>query len=184
MFGSIICQGKGLLPSRDLTHGSLASLGVKKYYQLSGQAVQYLAACFKVAFPEYYKKYEVAFAVGQWSKSDPGPWIGQVIVWKLQVHAHEDGLDDGPTCAFPLGSFTGGRLYLPDLDLRFRYMEDFYFLFVFSHKNQLQAWGLCNLPVRRSLSCCQQVGAKRNSGSRWTYSWAYWTCIVFYPSVI
>jgi hypothetical protein len=74
---------------------------------------------FRVAYPAYYEKYRLAFEAGVWEEADPGPWLGRAIVWKLQVYPHRDGLDAGPAACFPMGSFEGGQLYLPDLRLKF-----------------------------------------------------------------
>jgi hypothetical protein len=74
-----------------------------------------LAAIFSVCFPQYYQKYRAAFDAGVWYESDPGPWLGRAIVYKLQVHMHQDGLDAGPCASFPVGYFTGGEAYLPEL---------------------------------------------------------------------
>jgi len=46
-----------------------------------------------------------------------GPGLGRAIVYKLQVDAHIDGLDDDPTAIFNIGSFKRGKLNLPDLGL-------------------------------------------------------------------
>lgn len=77
-----------------------------------------LSAMFKVAYPEYFEKYRKAFQAGVWEPSDPGPWLGRAIVWKLQVHVHRDGLDEGPAAIFPMGYYKGGELYLPDVELK------------------------------------------------------------------
>jgi len=79
-----------------------------------------LSAFFKKAFPEYHKKYSAAFAAGRWMEHDPGPWLGRAHVYKLQVHSHVDGLDDGPTAAFNVGFYEGGEMHMSDLDLKLR----------------------------------------------------------------
>ncbi|KAG1721947.1 uncharacterized protein EDB91DRAFT_1256291 [Suillus paluster] len=58
------------------------------------------------------------FDAGKWTVVDPGPFLGRVIVWKLSVGPHQDGLDEGPAVIFPMGRFEGGECYLPDLKLK------------------------------------------------------------------
>jgi hypothetical protein len=93
-------------------------MAVEHYYRASAAITQYLSTCFKASYPEYFETYSEAFKAGVWVTSDPGPWIGRAIVWKLQVHTHQDGLDDGPTAIFNCGRYQGGELYLPDLGLK------------------------------------------------------------------
>ena len=106
--------------SRDMAgRGSCtAEISLDRYYVGSRPVALYLSACFQVAFPDYYVKYRAAFEAGVWTAEDPGPWIGRAIVWKLPVRTHVDGLDEGPTAIFNVGSYTGGKLYLPDLGVK------------------------------------------------------------------
>ena len=92
---------------------------VKRYFVATEPLAIYLAELFKVSFPDYYEKYQHAFAAGRWfGPRDPGPWIGSTIVYKLQVLTHVDGLDDGPTAVFSFGYYIGGEMYLPDFGLK------------------------------------------------------------------
>jgi hypothetical protein len=50
---------------------------------------------------------------------DSDPFLGRVIVWKLNVLMHQDGLDESPTVIFLMRYFNGGECYLPDLKLKF-----------------------------------------------------------------
>ena len=93
-------------------------MAVRHYFETTKGLAFHLAACFEAAFPDYYAAYSHAFAAGQWVEEDPGPWLGRAIVWKLQVHCHLDGLDEGPTAAFNCGRYTGGEMYIPDLKLK------------------------------------------------------------------
>ena len=106
--------------SRDMAgKGSCtAQLYVRRYFELTRPVALYLSACFKVSFPEYHTKYTAAFEAGVWESEDPGPWLGRAIVWKLPVQTHMDGLDDGPTAIFNFGNYTGGKLYLPNLQVK------------------------------------------------------------------
>lgn len=81
-----------------------------------------LAAYFAALYPKYYRKYKAAFDAGVWIKQDPGPFIGRVIVWKLQVSLHQDRSDAGPTAAFPNGMYEGGEFYAPELDAKLAYV--------------------------------------------------------------
>jgi hypothetical protein len=91
-----------------------------KYYITSTETT---AACVRqmlqLTFPEEAERYERAFKAAQTLPYDQGPWLGRVVVWKLQVDMHVDKLDDGPTLSFCSGRFKGGNLYLPDLGLKF-----------------------------------------------------------------
>lgn len=104
--------------SSDCFRSGKGAHGMEHYYQASEPVALWLSACFKATYPEYFQTYSEAFKAGVWIESDPGPWIGRVIVWKLQVNTHQDGLDDGPTAIFNCGRYRGGELYLPDLGLK------------------------------------------------------------------
>ncbi len=93
-------------------------MAVRHYLEGTQNLALILAEAFRVAFPDYYSKYQKAFDAGVWYDEDPGPWLGRAIVWKLQVRPHVDGLDDGPTAAFNCGSYDDGPMYLPDLGLK------------------------------------------------------------------
>lgn len=43
---------------------------------------------------------------------NPGSFLGRLIVWKLAVYLHQDGLDTGPAAIFPIGHFEGGECYI------------------------------------------------------------------------
>ncbi|GLB45874.1 hypothetical protein LshimejAT787_3500020 [Lyophyllum shimeji] len=107
--------------STDIVRNANAAQTVEWYFQATQSMARRLAAMFKVAFPDYYQKYRRAFNAGVWTRSDPGPWLGRAIVWKLDVYMHRDGLDGGPTATFPMGAYQGGEFYLPDLRLKLTY---------------------------------------------------------------
>ncbi|KAI0076786.1 hypothetical protein K474DRAFT_1707849 [Panus rudis PR-1116 ss-1] len=111
-----------LLASSDLLgrHTSANSGVVRHHITLTRTLALRLSAYFKVAFPETHDKYRRAFDAGVYFPEDPGPWIGRAVVYKLQVDPHMDGLDDGPTVAFPAGYFSGGEAYFPDLHVKLR----------------------------------------------------------------
>jgi hypothetical protein len=108
-----------MVPSADMTgKSSTQSQAVEWYFQASAQVASTLAGIFSVCFPFFYEKYRNAFEAGVWLTSDPGPWLGRAVVFKLQVYMHRDGLDAGPCASFPMGFFTGGEAFLPDLEAK------------------------------------------------------------------
>ncbi|KAG2038739.1 hypothetical protein BDR03DRAFT_1009490 [Suillus americanus] len=111
----------GIHPSKDMVSGPRGAPHVYAYFKATETLALRLAAMFRVAFPEFYEKYRKAFEAGKWTVVDPGPFLGRVIVWKLSVLAHQDGLDEGPAVIFPMGRFEGGECYLPDLKLKLSY---------------------------------------------------------------
>jgi hypothetical protein len=70
---------------------------------------------FKAAFPKVYAQYRQAFDAGVWLQEDPGPFLGRSVVYKLQSKLHNDGNDVGPSASFPVGSFEGGEMLVPQL---------------------------------------------------------------------
>jgi|SRR5258707_7707321 hypothetical protein len=110
-----------MTPSGDILRSGKGAIGVQQYFASSAPVAFFLNELFKVSFPAYHEKYKPAFAAGRWVESDPGPWLGRAIVYKLQVDIHVDGLDDGPAAIFNVGSFTGGKLNIPDLGLVLEY---------------------------------------------------------------
>jgi hypothetical protein len=66
---------------------------------------------FRLSFPSFYWKYMKVFDAGKWMAVDPGLFLGRVIVWKLSVSPHKDGLDEGPAVIFPMGRFKGSECY-------------------------------------------------------------------------
>ncbi|KAJ6622388.1 hypothetical protein B0H10DRAFT_1678518, partial [Mycena sp. CBHHK59/15] len=85
------------------------------YFTITGELAIIVAACFKVLFPKYYDQYKEDFDRGVWDRTDPGPFLGRAVVFKLQVYVHQDGLDRGPTVSIPAGYYVGGAMHFPDL---------------------------------------------------------------------
>ncbi|KAH7092688.1 hypothetical protein BKA62DRAFT_626045 [Auriculariales sp. MPI-PUGE-AT-0066] len=108
-------------PSRDMTRKVETSAVLPTYYRLTAAAVTRIEILFKVCMPLIYERYRDAFRAGVWLRADSGPWIGRAIVYKLDVELHRDALDEGPAAIFPVGNFTGGNLFFPDIGLKFRY---------------------------------------------------------------
>lgn len=92
---------------------------VKFFLKHSELVASIVRPMLHLAFPKAAAKYQKIYNAASTFKEDPGPWMGRVVVWKLQVDMHCDGLDGGPTLSFCTGKFTGGHLYLPDLNLKF-----------------------------------------------------------------
>ena len=113
----ILLQNK-FVPSADFLRTADSMQAVRYYYSATRNMALQVAALFKAAFPAYYVKYKDAFEAGVWKAEDPGAFLGRAIVWKLPVLPHWDGLDAGPAVIFPVGNFSGGELYLPDLKLK------------------------------------------------------------------
>ncbi|KAG2109525.1 hypothetical protein DEU56DRAFT_920321 [Suillus clintonianus] len=111
----------GIHPSKNMVSGPHGAPQVHAYFNATETLALRLAVMFRKAFPEFYKKYRKAFDAGKWTVVDPGPFLGRVIVWKLSVSPHQDGLDEGPAVIFPMGRFEGGECYLPDLKLKLSY---------------------------------------------------------------
>jgi len=108
-----------MAPSVDMTGKSSAQAqAVHWYYQALASVAWALAGMFSVCFPKFYLKYQKAFEARVWLISDPGPWLGCAVVFKLQVYLHRYGLDAGPCACFPMGLFTGGEAYFPDIQAK------------------------------------------------------------------
>jgi len=73
---------------------------------------------FEAAFPQYYAKYREAFDAGVWFTNDPGPFLGRSIIYKLQGKLHKDSKDLGPSACFPVGSFKGGEMLIPQFQTK------------------------------------------------------------------
>jgi hypothetical protein len=114
-------EPKDFHPSHDLIRTCSSSQSLAWYYPKTERLAILLAIMFKASFPKEYVRFEAAFKAGRWVREDPGPWLGRAHVWKLQVVAHRDGLDAGPTAIFNMGDYEGGEAYLTDLELKLLY---------------------------------------------------------------
>jgi hypothetical protein len=105
---------------------SRRAMAVRWYFRATRPIAIILAEYFRVCFPEQFRTYEAAFRAGVWEQADPGPFLGRAIVYKLQVKPHLDNLDgEGPAASFPMGSFSGGAMYWPDLKAKLRSVQLF-----------------------------------------------------------
>lgn len=92
---------------------------VAAWYHATEELATVLAAIFEACMPEEFAKLRKAFEAGKWFVGDPGPWIGRTIVYKLQLYAHFDPSEAGPTISFPAGYFRGGHFQVPRLGCQF-----------------------------------------------------------------
>ncbi|KIL56340.1 hypothetical protein M378DRAFT_17157 [Amanita muscaria Koide BX008] len=115
-------KDKGLFLSSPLVTSSKGIGEVKCYYNKTSMITATLAIMFKKLFPASYKKYKTAFEAGQWFETDPGPWLGRAIVYKLQGALHSDRKDFGPSACFPCGFFSGGEMLVPQFHAKFTYL--------------------------------------------------------------
>jgi hypothetical protein len=88
---------------------------IASYYSFTADVANAIAIMFKAAFPKVYAQYRQAFDAGVWLQEDPGPFLGRSVVYKLQSKLHNDGNDVGPSASFPVGSFEGGEMLVPQL---------------------------------------------------------------------
>ncbi|KAG2742522.1 hypothetical protein P692DRAFT_20821782 [Suillus brevipes Sb2] len=72
-------------PSSLGRHGLNAHGASHAYFEDTQELAILLEEMFRVSFPVFYIKYEAAFLAGHWTVTDPGPLLGRVLVWKLQV---------------------------------------------------------------------------------------------------
>lgn len=101
---------------------------VSWYYRATAPVVRILAAMFRTLLPDVFKRYHDAFEAGIWELDDPGPWLGRAIIYKLQTKLHRDQKDAGPTVGFPVNSYSGGSLQLPDLMATFMCVPPFHYI--------------------------------------------------------
>lgn len=57
----------------------------------------------------------------KWWATDPGPYQGRVIIWKLQSSPHIDEHDACPTITCPMGLYAGGYMDILELNARLFY---------------------------------------------------------------
>ncbi|KAJ7912823.1 hypothetical protein B0H13DRAFT_1874409 [Mycena leptocephala] len=118
--------GDLIAPSKDMVGSSGQALQANvAYFKATREFAIIVAEYFKILFPGYYEKYKKDFDAGFWEAADPGPFPGGAVVFELQVYAHQDGLDRGPTVSVPAGYFMGGALHFPDLEAVFAFVVRF-----------------------------------------------------------
>lgn len=113
-------------------NGSLLAC-LHPFYTDTSRLARLLGTMLKTTWPDVFTKYNKAFKAGKSViDGDPGPYIGRVIVYKLQGRLHVDQNDGGPTACFPMGSWQGvkggkgGELIVPQLGAKFEYVYLFF----------------------------------------------------------
>jgi hypothetical protein len=118
------------LPSVDLRGKASgdAARNARAYIAATAPQQKYLDMLLKNYAPLEYAALKKSAAAGRWyTENSEGCTLGVATVWKLQVGLHLDA-DDYELCMIVCaGKFSGGHLYLPDLDLCLEYVL-FYFL--------------------------------------------------------
>jgi hypothetical protein len=113
-----------LYPSADLrTSSAFRQMAVDWYIKGSCVIHTALSQLVKMAFPDEWERYQRVYQKGRWIKYQGDEcclFLGEAIIWKLQVEPHIDVLDEGFCLCFPTGSLSGGRAVFPDLDLVLR----------------------------------------------------------------
>ncbi|KAG1760397.1 hypothetical protein EDD22DRAFT_848521 [Suillus occidentalis] len=103
---------------QSFTLGGIEYIYQDKTFTSETTSVLYLVHSWPDQANDATKKYKKAFNVGKWTAVDPSPFLDRVIVWKLSVSPHQDGLDEGPAVIFLIGHFKGSECYIPDLKLK------------------------------------------------------------------
>jgi len=101
-----------------MSHSGSSASAIASYFTNTTEVAKAIAIMFKVAFPKVYAEYRQAFDAGVWVPEDPGPFLGRSIVYKLQSKLHKDGNDVGPSASFPVGSFEGGEMLIPEFNTK------------------------------------------------------------------
>ena len=100
-------------------HSMGGAAAVAAWFHATEELATVLSAIFEVFMPEHYHKFDKAFKAGRQFQGDPGPWMGCTIVFKLQLYAHFDPSEEGPTISFPAGYFQCGHFQVPRLGAQF-----------------------------------------------------------------
>lgn len=80
----------------------------------------HLREIVQVLLPDTYAEYDAIFNAGKVFDNDSAPFLGKAIMYKLQLKLHKDLGDRGWTISLPVGSFTGGHLIIPQLELKLK----------------------------------------------------------------
>ena len=116
------------MPSADLLGnlGAQRSMATRRYLQATEQQASYLDKILERLEPSLWNRLKRTAKAGQWFQdTDQSCFLGLATIWKLQVDVHIDSKDFELCVMTCGGNFTGGRLYLPDLDLCLEYVPHF-----------------------------------------------------------
>lgn len=116
-------KGELYLSSAYCTSSSTLT-SVPPYYTGTNCISSLLGSILKSVWSNYFTAYTKVFTAGHWFLEDPGPFLGHILVYKLQVHLHLDKNDAGPTTCFPVGTWKkdggGGCLLVPQPRAKFQ----------------------------------------------------------------
>jgi hypothetical protein len=91
---------------------------VRFYQQATAKQALYLNKLLEKLAPKEWSRLKKAQEAGQWYQDEEDScFLGLATIWKLQVGCHLDSKDFEFSVITCGGNFTGGKLYLPDLDL-------------------------------------------------------------------
>ena len=108
-----------MVPSADCFKNATVNLHTRLWFRVTRKLALQLSAAFKIFMPKKYAEFRRAFLSGRWFMEDPGPFLGRVLVFKLQLYAHFDSSEAGPSISFPSGFYNGGHFEAPQLGIRF-----------------------------------------------------------------
>jgi len=116
----LFIQHKPPVPSSDLLGkgGSRKQAAVRRYIFAAELQAKYLDCLLKLNAPREYATLKRSAKAGRWyTECNGGCFLGLATVWKCQVGVHLDQ-KDWELCVITCGgNYTGGNLYLPDLNL-------------------------------------------------------------------
>ncbi|KAK7433512.1 hypothetical protein VKT23_015167 [Stygiomarasmius scandens] len=110
-----------MTPSKSHSARAGCGIAIETWYESSVEVNDFLGAIFKKEFPEEYPRFLKAHKAARWRKSDPGPYVGKVVIWKLSGSPHIDQGDPCPTATFGLGCFEGGNMEILDIGVKLAY---------------------------------------------------------------
>ncbi|KAJ6613497.1 hypothetical protein B0H10DRAFT_2273493 [Mycena sp. CBHHK59/15] len=94
-----------ITPSKDMIGNSGRATQVNAvYFTITEELAIIVAAYFKVLFPKYYDQYKEEFERGVWDRMDPGPFLGQAIIFKLWYTYTKMGWTVGQWCRSQRGT--------------------------------------------------------------------------------
>ncbi|KAJ7497175.1 hypothetical protein FB451DRAFT_1163173 [Mycena latifolia] len=111
-------HGQGLYLAKDMCPSS-GSTAVGVMYKNTEMLKSNIEAIVNVAFPGKYQEMKAIWSAGKIWERPSGCHNTRAIVFKLPVFPHWDDTDFGVSISFVAGRFTGGYLYIPQLELVF-----------------------------------------------------------------
>lgn len=77
---------------------------------------------FENEYGSIYFAYKRAYKNGTWCPTDPGSYLGWIIIWKLDSTEHMDNKDNAPTATFTVDKdHVGGEIQILQLQSQFWY---------------------------------------------------------------